>query len=139
MASAQTAQSMRRSYADSIEGSGWIAFAGIMLVLVGTFNIIDGIAAIANSSYLVNQLLFANLHAWGWFFLIWGVIQLFAGFAILGGAPWGAIVGIVSAFFNAIAQLSWAGTYPVWALTAITLDVLVIYGLVVYGGRRRPA
>ena len=137
MATAEPAHSMRRSYTDSIEGSGWIAFAGIILVLVGTFNVIDGIAAIANSSYLVNQLLFANLHAWGWFFLIWGVIQIFAGFAILGGSTWGAIVGIVTAFFNAIAQLSWAGTYPVWALTAIALDVLVIYGLVVYGGQRR--
>ena len=47
-----------------------------------------------------------------------------------------AIVGVVSAFGNAIAQLSWARAYPVWAVCAIVLNVLVIYGLVVYGGRR---
>jgi hypothetical protein len=119
--------------------SGWIPFAGIMLMLVGFFNIIDGIAAISDSKYLVNQLLFANLHAWGWFFLIWGVIQVFAGFAVLGGATWGAILGVATAFFNIIAQLSWARAYPVWALSAIVLDVLVIYALVVYGGRREEA
>jgi hypothetical protein len=117
-------------------GSGWIGFAGIMLILVGFFNIIDGIAAIGNANYLVNQLLFANLDAWGWFFLIWGILQVFAGFAIMNGATWGAIVGVVTAFVNAIAQLSWARTYPVWAIAAIVLDVLIIYALVVYGGRR---
>jgi hypothetical protein len=117
-------------------GSGWIGFAGIMLILVGFFNIIDGISAIANADYLVNQLLFANLDAWGWFFLIWGILQVFAGFAIMNGSTWGAILGIVTAFVNAIAQLSWARTYPVWAIAAIVLDVLIIYALVVYGGRR---
>ena len=124
------------SYAEESEGTGWIAFAGTMLILVGCFNVIDGIAAIANSDYLVNSLLFANLDAWGWFFLIWGALQICAGFAIYSGAGWAAIVGVVSAFVNAIAQLSWARTYPVWAISAIVIDVLVIYALVVYGGRR---
>jgi hypothetical protein len=125
-----------RTYAEEASGTGWIAFAGTMLILVGFFNVIDGIAAISGSSYLVNQLLFSNLDAWGWFFLIWGGIQVIAGFAVYTGAGWGAIVGVISAFGNAIAQLSWARVYPVWAVSAIVLDVLVIYGLMVYGGRR---
>jgi len=120
----------------AIEGAGWVTFAGIMLILVGAFNVIDGIAAISDSKYLVNQVLFSNLHAWGWFFLIWGIIQILAGFAIFGGATWGAILGIVTAFFNIIAQLSWAHTYPVWAIAAMVVDALVIYALVVYGGQR---
>ena len=120
----------------AIEGAGWVTFAGIMLILVGAFNVIDGIAAISDSKYLVNQLLFSNLHAWGWFFLIWGIIQILAGFAIFGGATWGAILGIVTAFFNIIAQLSWAHAYPVWAISAMVIDALVIYALVVYGGQR---
>ena len=131
-----TAAQRAHSYDEPLVGGGWVAFAGTMLILVGFFNIIDGIAAIANSDYLVNQLLFANMDAWGWFFLIFGAVQICAGFAILGGSTWAAIVGIASAFFNAIAQLSWARTYPVWAVCAIVVDALVIYGLVVYGGRR---
>ena len=126
----------QRSYDEPLVGGGWVAFAGTMLILVGFFNVIDGIAAIANSDYLVHQLLFANMHAWGWFFLIFGAVQICAGFAILGGSTWAAVVGIASAFFNAIAQLSWARTYPVWAILAIVVDGLVIYALVVYGGRR---
>ena len=126
-------------YEEEQSGTGWIAFAGTMLVLVGVFNIIDGIAAISNSDYLVNQLLFSNLDAWGWFFLIWGSVQICAGFAVYSGAGWGAIVGVVSAFGNAIAQLSWARVYPVWAIAAIVLDVLIIYALMVYGGRRDTA
>jgi hypothetical protein len=125
-----------RTYEEGASGTGWIAFAGTMLMLVGFFNVIDGIAAIANSDYVVNQLLFSNLDAWGWFFLIWGGIQICAGFAVFTGAPWGAIVGVIAAFGNAIAQLSWARANPVWAVSAIVLDVLVIYGLMVYGGRR---
>jgi len=127
--------SAARSYGPRIEGAGWVTFAGIMLILVGCFNVIDGIAAISDSKYLVNKVLFANLHAWGWFFLIWGALQIFAGFAVIAGAPWGAIVGIVTAFFNAIAQLSWIGVNPWWAFIAIAIDVMIIYGLLVYGGR----
>ena len=123
------------SYEEVRSGTGWIAFAGTMLMLVGFFNVIDGIAAIANSDYLVNQLLFANLDAWGWFFLIWGTVQICAGFAIYAGAGWAAIVGLISAFGNAIAQLSWARTNTVWAVSAIVIDVLIIYALVVHGGR----
>ncbi len=99
-------------YGRAMPGAGWIGFAGIMLILVGFFNVIDGIAAISNSKYVVNQLLFSNLDAWGWFFLIWGVLQICAGFAVLGGAAWAAIVGVVTAFFNAIAQLSWIAVEP---------------------------
>jgi uncharacterized membrane protein len=131
-----TAARVDRGYEDQLVGGGWVTFAGTMLILVGFFNIIDGIAAISDSKYLVNQLLFSNLHAWGWFFLIWGALQIFAGFAVIGGSTWGAIIGIASAFFNAIAQLSWARVYPVWAITAIVVDGLIIYALVVYGGRR---
>jgi len=116
-------------------GGGWITFAGTMLILAGAFNIIDGIAAIGNSGYLANDLLFANLDAWGWFFVIWGVLQIFAGFAVFGGAGWAAIVGVIAAFFNILAQISWAKVYPVWALSAIVVDILVIYALTVYGGQ----
>jgi len=119
--------------------SGWVTFAAVLLMLVGCFNIIDGIAAIAKSDYLVNQLLFANLSAWGWFFLIWGIFQVLTGVAVLGGATWAMIAGVAIAFFNMIAQLSWAHAYPVWAIAAMVLDGFVIYGLLVYGGDSQSA
>jgi len=116
-------------------GLGLVSFAGVMLMLVGFFNIIDGVAALGNSDYLVNRLLFANMNAWGWFFLVFGVVQICAGVAILRGALWARIVGIATAGVNAIAQLSWAHTNTVWAVSAIAIDVIVIYALVAHGGR----
>jgi len=124
-------------YVEELEpGTGWIYFAGFMLLLVGCFNIIDGIAALANSSYVADNLQFANVHAWGWFFLIWGIVQVCAGVGIWLDIRWAIVVGIIAAFGNILAQLSWERSNPFWAGTAIVLDVLVIYGLVVYGGRR---
>ena len=75
---------------DAVKGEisrrSWLDFAGVMLILVGAFNIIDGLAAISGSSYVVDKLLFANLDAWGWFFLIWGILQVVAGVAVMRGA-----------------------------------------------------
>jgi hypothetical protein len=98
----------------------WLDLAGILLFLVGCFNVIDGISAISDAKVLSDHVLFANLHAWGWFFLIVGVLQLFAGWAVMKNKGWAAIVGLVTAFVNAI----------------VAMDVLVIYGLARYGGGR---
>ena len=117
-------------------GYGWIAFAAVLLALAGVFNIVDGLAAVAKDNYVVDDLLFGSLDAWGWFFIIWGVIQVVAAFAIISGQVWAALVGITTAFFNAIAQLAWLKHFPVWSTIIIAIDVLVIYGLTVYGGRR---
>jgi hypothetical protein len=123
-------------FKQEVESTTWLDFAAIMLGLVGTFNVVDGLSAIRDSHLIHHDQLFSNVHAWGWFFLIWGIIQLFAAVSVYRGASFGRIVGIVTAFFNAIAQLAWAGSYPVWSITILTIDVLVIYGLV-HGASRR--
>jgi hypothetical protein len=128
-----------REMRQEMERTTWLEFAGVMLMLVGAFNIIDGITAISGSDYLVNNLLFANLDAWGWFFVIVGVIQILAGWAVIKGKNWGAIIGIVTAFGNAIAQLTSSHTFVFWAITILVIDVLIIYGLVKYGGNRGRA
>jgi hypothetical protein len=127
-------------------GAGWRIFAGIMIMLVGFFNFIDGIVTILSPKYLyyyytpngdgtvtVHHLIFGGVTGWGWALLIIGIIQVLAALAIFGGSSWGAIVGIVVAVCNAIAQLMWIGVYPWWSIVIIAIDVLVIYGLAVYG------
>ena len=133
---APTGQALPDSVQDEIERGTWLDFAALLLFLVGMFNVIDGLAAIRDSNYVANQVLFSSLHAWGWFFLIWGIIQLVAAFAVYRGAGWGIAAALVTAFFNAIAHLSAAKTYPVWSITIVVLDVLIMYGLVVHSGRR---
>jgi hypothetical protein len=119
-----------------VDRHNWLDLAGVLLLLVGFFNIVDGIAAISDSKYLSSHVLFSNLHAWGWFFLIVGILQIFAGLAVMKGAGWAAIVGIVTAFVNALSQFSSTHTFVFWSLTILAADVLVIYGLARYGGGR---
>lgn len=120
----------------SAERHTWLDFAGVMLILVGFFNVIDGIAAVSNSKYLSDNTLFADLEAWGWFFLIVGVVQIIAGWGVMKGAGWATVVAIASAFVNAISQISASHTFAFWAITIVAIDVLIIYGLVKYGGDR---
>jgi hypothetical protein len=119
-----------------IERHNFLDFAGVMLMLAGAFNVVEGITAISGSKYVSDHLLFANLDTWGWFFLIVGVIQVFAGWSVMKGAGWAAIVGIVTAFFNAIAQLAASDTFVLWTMTVLTADVIIIYALARYGGDR---
>jgi hypothetical protein len=125
---------------DEIERKNWYDFACILLVLVGTFNVIDGISAVSDSKYVTDQVIFSSLHAWGWFFLIWGALQIVAAFAAYRGAGWAIVLAIVTAFFNAISHLGAARMYPVWSILIITIDVLVMYGLIVHRGtwRKQP-
>ena len=125
------------SVKQEIERTTWLQFAALILFLSGALNVIAGLSMIGGSRYVSDNLQFANLDAWGWFFVIWGVIQVVAGVAVMRGEKWAAIVGIVTSFVNAIAVLASSRTYPVWALALIAANVLVIYGLVRYGGTQR--
>lgn len=116
-------------------GIGWGVFAGTLFLLVGIFNVIDGFVAIADSHYLTNDLIFGSLHSWGWTIFILGIIQFVVGVAVISGQPWAMYVGIVFAMFDAIGQLLFLRTYPVWSIIMIALDVIIIYGLATFAGR----
>ena len=120
-------------------GAGWILFAGIMLMLAGILNFIWGIAAIADSSFFTDEgryILFDDLNAWGWFFLIVGILQLFAAVSIWSGGAFGQVFGIFAAGLNAIILLFTVNAFPFAAFMLFIVDILVIYGLVAYGGQR---
>ena len=117
-----------------IERTTWLQFAALILFLSGALDVIAGLSMIGGSRYVSDNLQFANLDAWGWFFVIWGVVQVVAGAAVMRGEKWAVVVGIVTSFVNAIAVLSSSKTYPVWSLALIAANVLAIYGLIQYGG-----
>jgi hypothetical protein len=118
------------------QGSGWVLFSGIVLVLLATLNVIDGIAAVSKSSFFVAgaQLVVSDVKSWGWFLVIVG---LFQGVTAIGvvlrwrGWRW---VGVSVAGINSVMQLVFMPAYPLWAIALFSLDILVMYGLVLYGG-----
>ena len=123
------------TYGDEERGYGWVAFAGVLLLILGTINTIEGIAAIGNAHFFVHNThyVFGSLKTWGWIVLCIGVIELLVGLGVFAKnqlARW-AGVGILS--INAIAQLLMMPAYPFWSLAIFTLDILAIYGLIAYG------
>lgn len=122
---------------DEPRGLGLVFFAAIMLLVVGLFNVIDGIAAIANSHVFVANAhyVFGDLRAWGWVVLILGLLQLLAGGGVMVGNQAARWFGIAVIGLNLIAQLFFIPAYPFWALTIIAFDVFALYGLCVYGSR----
>jgi hypothetical protein len=108
-----------------------------MLLVVGLFNVIDGIAAIANSHVFVANAhyVFGDLRAWGWVVLILGLLQLLAGGGVMVGNQAARWFGIAVIGLNLVAQLFFIPAYPFWALTIIAIDVFALYGLCVYGSR----
>lgn len=117
--------------------SGWIGFAALMLGLAGVWNIFDGILAVANSRVYTarSTYVFSDLRTWGWIILVLGILQLVAAFSILSGSQIARWFGVAAAGVNSIGQLFFIPAAPFWALAMFTIDMLVIYGLVVYGGR----
>jgi hypothetical protein len=123
---------------DTVQGAGWLGFAGIMLGLAGTFNLIDGILAISTSRVYAPGAVyvFSDLNTWGWIVLVLGVLQLVAAFAIFSGSELARWFGIVAAGANAIGQLMFIPAYPFWSLALFSMDILIIYALSVYAGAK---
>lgn len=124
---------------------GWKTFAAILVILAGSFNVIDGLVAVTNKSAFSgtasgDQLPLTNkIETWGWVVLILGIIMILAGFSLIGGATWARAVVIIVASVNAFIQLAYMAHFPGWSFMMILVDILVIYGVAVHGGREDEA
>ena len=120
-------------------GVGWVLFAGIMIFIAGTLNCIWGIAAIDKASFFIEdqRYIISDLSTWGWIVLIIGILQVIAAFSIFAGNAYGRWIGIITASVSAIGALLSIPGYPLWSIAVFGLDILVIYGLVAYGGQAR--
>ena len=121
---------------------GWIAFAGWLMVIIGSLDFFEGLIAVIRNNYYVltpNQIVVFDLTTWGWITMIWGIILVIAGVALLGGAGWARWFTIVVASLNFIVQLGFVGSaqYPLWALTVLALTVVVLYALIARWGEAR--
>ena len=121
------------------ERSGWVTFASILLLISGSLNVIYGIAAIGDSSFFTDnaRYIISSLNTWGWVTLILGAVQIAAAYSIWNGNQFGRWFGIVVAGLSAIGALLSIPAYPFWSLAVFAVDILVIYGLAVYGGQHR--
>ena len=125
-----------------IEGEGWLLYASIMLVIVGTMSFFQGLALIVKDELVVTGpdaqvVLVGDVSAWGWVILIVGVLEVVAGFGVLlAKQQWARWFGIVVASLALLAQFPvFFGPHPLWSLTVVILISMVLYGLAAYGGK----
>jgi hypothetical protein len=132
-----TATHQEAAYED-VAGSGWLTFAASMLGLVGILCVIDGIVGLSKSKFYAAgaTYVFSDLRTWAWFTLIVGVLAILAAGGVLAGSQWARWFGMIAAGLSAIEVFSGAQAYPLWTLLIFACDILVIYALAVYGGRR---
>jgi hypothetical protein len=123
------------------EGFGMVVFACVLLLIVGTFNLIDGIVAIARSHVFVANAhyVIGDLRAWGWTALIFGILQMLAAAGVVIGNQIARWAGVVLIALNAIAQMFIIPSYPFWSLTIIAADAFALWGLCAYGSRQNLA
>ena len=122
-------------------GYGMVLFASILLLVVGCFNLIQGIAAIANSHVFVANAhyVIGDLRAWGWVTLIIAAVQLVAAGGVLMGNQLARWFAVAVVGLNAIDMMFFIPAYPFWALVIIAIDVVALYALCAYGSRENLA
>jgi hypothetical protein len=112
--------------------SGVTGFAGVMLMAVGCFQIVQAIAALANDQFLVatDEYVFKlDVTGWGWLHLGLGLLGLVIGIGILTRRAIGMVAGIALAFVNMVAEFAFLPNYPAWAVLLIGFNVLVVWAL----------
>jgi hypothetical protein len=113
--------------------SGWITFAGVAALIAGGYNALSGIAALADDDTIAaqaTQVLYGiDLTAWGWFWLLVGIVQLVAGVLILQRSGWGLGLGIAVASLSAFLTVFVMFVFPLWAIAVLAVDFLILYGL----------
>jgi len=124
--------------------TGWVGivfFAGAMMVVIGAVHAIEGLVALLRPTYYLvtpDRLIVSTSYtAWGWFQLVVGVVVAVAGVALFSGSTWSRVAAVTVAGLSGIVNLMFMSAYPWWSLTALALDVLVIYAVTVHGAEAR--
>ena len=135
--STQTARHGARPTYGGDRGAGLLVFAAVLLGVLGLFNLLDGISAVAKSSFFIAGARFVvgDLRAWGWTVLILGALQVLAAFGVMARSQFARWFGVALLALNAVAQMAFIPSYPFWSLLIIAIDVVALYALCAYGGR----
>ena len=120
--------------------TGWITFAGVLMVIAGGLNALYGLIGILNDEWVVwgNRAdLYLDLTQWGWVHLILGLVVLFSGIGLFSGNVLARSIAVIVASISLFVNFFFIPAYPVWALVVITIDILVIWAVTVHGGEMR--
>ena len=115
---------------------GWISFAGILLIIGGSFAMLAGLAGIINPDTFVvtkDNLLKVSTSTWGWWHLIVGAVVFFSGFGVFMGNVLARTIGVIAAIVSMISAFVYMPIYPVWGILIVAMDFAIIWALTVHG------
>jgi hypothetical protein len=116
---------------------GWIAFAGITLVMLGGFHVFQGIVALVKDQYFLvsssGLVIDVDYTTWGWTHIIAGAVVLMAGVGVFAGQMWARVVGTLVALVSAIINMVFLPAYPLWSILMIAFAIVAIMALTVHG------
>ena len=122
--------------------TGWIAFAGVMMIISGSLNALYGLVAVVNDNWVVwtnRTSLVIDISEWGWIHLVVGLVVLLSGLGVFSGNVLARTVGVIGAAISLIVNFFFIPAYPLWAITVVTINVLVIWALTAHGSEMRSA
>jgi hypothetical protein len=118
---------------------GIAVFAGVIMIVGGAFQAVEGLAGIVNDEYIVvlpNYIYALDISVWGWLHLLVGLALLVIGIFLIRGQTWARVAGMIIAGISALLNFIWLPHSPWWSLLVIGIDILVIWALANY---RQPA
>ena len=131
-----------RTESTQAEVSGWASgaatFASVTLMLIGTFQVINGLTALFNDEFFITGERYTfklDITVWGWVHLLLGVVAVLAGVCLLMGQMWARVVAVIVAFLSALGNVSFIQAQPVLSVLMVALDIIIIWAVVVHGGR----
>lgn len=122
---------------------GWIAFAGVLMIMMGVFHAITGLVAILQDGYYLvasdDLVVSFDYTAWGWTHLLLGVLFAAGGVGLFSGRMWGRVLATVLAAVSLFVNFAFIAAYPFWSLTMMVVAVLVIWAVLVHGDEMRSS
>ena len=124
-------------YEEPTGWAGWVVFGGVMLIVMGIFQFVEGLVALFDDGFYVVRpeglVVEVDYNTWGWIHLAIGAVGVLTGIGLLAGNMVARVVGVVIAGLSAIVNLAFISAYPVWSAIVIVIDVIVIFAIVVHG------
>lgn len=122
--------------------TGWIAFAGVMMMIGGLLKAFYGLIAVINDEWVVwgnRAAVYLDISQWGWVHIVVGLVVTLCGLGVFAGNVLARTVGVLIASLSLIVNFFFVPAYPLWAMTVIVIDALVIWALIVHGREMRNA
>jgi hypothetical protein len=122
--------------------TGWVVFAGVLMIIGGALWAIQGFIAVFQNDVVIlgeEGALFLNVTGWGWVHLILGLLLLLSGILVMRGNLFGRTMAVILASLSIIVNFIWLPVYPVWAIVVIAIDVFILYAVIVYGKEMKSA